>query len=261
MQEPSFITITTNNLDEEHLCCALADKKHQHGVNHKKQWLRQRLAEGHVLRKLDVKGKIFVEYAPLETAWTPVDGENFLYIYCLWVAGSFKGKGYGKALLDYCLADDRAQNRSGVCVLSAQKKKPYLSDKTFFLKHGFMTVDTLPNGYELLALSFDGTLPSFRETARAMAIDAKELTIYYSAQCPFTADCIQQIQNYCQREQLPLQLVVVDTLAKAKNVPAIFNNWAVFYQGQFQTTQLLNENGLIKLLASFQKMSIKGDDK
>ena len=109
-----------------------------------------------------------------------------------------------------------------------------------------MTVDTLPNGYELLALSFDGTLPSFRETAHAMAIDAKELTIYYSAQCPFTADCIQQIQNYCQREQLPLQLVAVDTLAKAKNVPAIFNNWAVFYNGEYETNHLLNETFLKK---------------
>lgn len=46
-----------------------------------------RLEEGHVFRKLDEKGAVFVEYAPLETAWVPVTGDNYLYLYCLWAAG------------------------------------------------------------------------------------------------------------------------------------------------------------------------------
>ena len=84
-----FINLTIENIDKEHLCCAIADKKHQAGVAVKKNWLKERIAEGHVFRKLDEKGKVFIEYAPLETAWVPVHGDNYLYIYCLWVAGSF----------------------------------------------------------------------------------------------------------------------------------------------------------------------------
>jgi len=49
---------------------------------------------------LDVKATVFIEYAPLETAWVPVTGENYFYIYCLWVLGDQKGKGYGKALME-----------------------------------------------------------------------------------------------------------------------------------------------------------------
>lgn len=89
----TYINITTENIATEHLCCAIADKKHQCGVNDKRAWLSERLKEGHVFRKLDQKGKVFIEYAPLEKAWTPVEGTNYLYIYCLWVSGSFKGKG------------------------------------------------------------------------------------------------------------------------------------------------------------------------
>ena len=84
-----FKNVTLDSLEGEHLCCAISDKKHQCGVDAKKAWLKDRIGEGHVFRKLDAKGKVFIEYAPLETAWVPVNGDNFLYIYCLWVSGSF----------------------------------------------------------------------------------------------------------------------------------------------------------------------------
>lgn len=94
--ETKMITLTRENLEKEHLCCAIADKKHQTGVNDKRRWLAERIPEGHIFRKLDVQGKVFIEYAPLEKAWVPVTGDNYIYIYCLWVSGSYKGKGYGR---------------------------------------------------------------------------------------------------------------------------------------------------------------------
>lgn len=42
-----------------------------------------RPAEGYVFRKLDVKGCVFIEYAPLETAWMPVVREDYYYILSL----------------------------------------------------------------------------------------------------------------------------------------------------------------------------------
>ncbi len=71
-----FINLTNDNIEKEHVCCAIADKKHQTGVCVKKQWLKERMTEGHIFRKLDKKGKVFIEYAPFETAWVPVLGEN-----------------------------------------------------------------------------------------------------------------------------------------------------------------------------------------
>lgn len=60
-----YITLTLENIDQEHLCCAIADKKHQKGVELKKQWIKSKLNDGHVFRKLDVRGKTFIEYEPL----------------------------------------------------------------------------------------------------------------------------------------------------------------------------------------------------
>ena len=32
-----FITLTNENLEQEHICCAIGDKKHQAGVESKKK--------------------------------------------------------------------------------------------------------------------------------------------------------------------------------------------------------------------------------
>jgi N-acetylglutamate synthase-like GNAT family acetyltransferase len=243
-----YIVLTAENIESEHLCCAIADKKHQQGVEEKKNWLKERIGEGHIFRKLNAKGKVFIEYAPLEKAWVPVEGEDYVYIYCLWVSGSFKGKGYGKELLEYCIDDAKKQNKSGVCIISSKKKKPFLSDKKFMKKYGFETADAINDEYELLALSFDGTIPHFTKNAKKQSIENKELTIYYGMQCPYIPNCIEQIENYCKENQIPLTLIAVDTLKKAKSLPCVFNNWAVFYDGKFETVHLLNEGYLKKML-------------
>lgn len=242
-----FINITADNVENQHICCAIADKKHQYGVACKKQWLKDRIAEGHVFRKLDEKGKVFIEYAPLETAWVPVMGDNYVYIYCLWVSGSFKGKGYAKELLEYCLIDAKKQKKSGVCIISSRKKKPFLSDKKFMIKQGFEVVDNVDD-YELLAYLLDGTKPCFADTAKKQSIDSKNLTVYYGLQCPYIPNCIEQIKDYCKNNAIALDLVSVNTLGKAKSVPCVFNNWAVFYNGKFETVHLLNEGFLKKML-------------
>jgi len=136
-----FVNLTEETLHSEHLCCAISDKKHQCGVDLKRAWLTDRISEGHVFRKLNEKGKVFIEYAPLETAWVPIVGKNYIYIYCLWVSGSFKNKGHGRELLQYCIEDAKGKNKSGICIISSKKKKPFISDKKFFQKFGFEPVD------------------------------------------------------------------------------------------------------------------------
>lgn len=244
-----YIKITEENLTTEHLCCAISDKKHQAGVNTKREWLSDQLKEGHVFRKLNEKGKVFIEYAPLEKAWVPVVGENYLHIYCLWVAGRFKGKGHGKALLEFCIEDAKRQGKSGISVISSKKKTPFLSDKKFMLVNGFRVVDTLPGGYELLALSFDSTHPRFADSAKPQKIDSLDLTIYYGQQCPYIPNCIEQVKTYCEANDIPVNLIAVDSVEKAKSLPGVFNNWAVYYNGVFETVHMLNEGYLKKMLA------------
>lgn len=95
--EADFINLTSDNVDDEHLCCIIRSRTVHQGIEAKRQWLKDQLNEGHVFRKLNVKGTAFIEYAPLEKAWVPIIGENYYYIYCLWTLAPYKGKGYGKA--------------------------------------------------------------------------------------------------------------------------------------------------------------------
>ena len=242
----NYINITLENIDKEHLCCAISDKKHQAGVDCKRNWLKDRIKEGHVFRKLDANGKVFIEYAPLETAWAPVTGDNYLYIYCLWVAGSYKGNGYGKDHLEYAIAEAKKQGKSGICTISSKKKKPFVSEKTFFSIYGFEVADTISD-YELLALSFSGDMPKFNEAVHKMEISDSDLTIYYSPQCPFTMNCIKEAEEYISETGAKINFNKIDSLEKAKNVPCIFNNWAVFKDGKFVSNTLLNKNSLAKL--------------
>lgn len=243
-----FINVTTENIDKEHLSCIIRSKKPHPGIDAKRKWLYERLQEGHVFRKLNEKATVFIEYAPLETAWVPITGNNYYYLYCLWVESSHKGKGYAKSLMEYCINDAREKGKSGICMLGSQKQKSWLSDQSFAKKYGFEVADTTDNGYELLALSLDGTLPQFSQNAKKLTIENKELTIYHNYQCPYICQYIERIKSYCDANSVPVSFVEVDTLQKAKELPCVFNNWAVFYQGNFETVNLLNADYLKRIL-------------
>ena len=58
-----YINLTLENIDEEHICCAIGDKKHQAGVDSKKEWIKSKLKDGHIFRKLNARGKIFIAYS------------------------------------------------------------------------------------------------------------------------------------------------------------------------------------------------------
>mgnify|MGYP004655753331 CR=1 FL=1 len=243
-----FINLTQENLANEHLCCIIRTKKPHPGVEAKRTWLAERLKEGHIFRKLHVKGCVFIEYAPLEKAWAPIIGDNFYYIYCLWVQGEPKGCGYGRKLMEYCINDAKEHGMSGVCMLGAAKQKSWLSDQKFAKKYGFETVDTAADGYELLALSFDGTKPRFAPNVK-QEIGEKELTVYYDYQCPYIFQRIEKLRSYCAENGICANFVLINSLKKAKELPCVFNNWAVFYGGKFVTVNQIDAAAVKKLIS------------
>ena len=243
-----YINLTLENIETEHVCCAIGDPKHKEGVNNKKEWIKSKLNDGHVFRKLNARGKIFIEYEPIETAWVPISGKNYEYIYCLWVAGSFKGKGIARELLEYAINDSKEKNMSGICTLTSKKKKPFLGEKKFFEHYGFKVVDKIGD-YELLALQFDKSdTPKFSETARKMEIDNNEFTIYYSPECPYVEHEVNELTEYSNKNNIKITFIKIDSLEKAKNAPCVFNNWANFKDGKFVSNTLLNKNSFEKLL-------------
>ena len=245
----TYINITPDTIEQEHICCIIREKKIHPGIEAKRQWLANRLHEGHLFRKLQVKGSVFIEYAPLSHAWVPIEGDSYMYIYCLWVSNEFTHQGYGKELLNYCIKDALEKGMSGICMLGSKKQKHWLADQSFAKKHGFKVVDTTEDGYELLALSFDQTQPSFCKHAKAQQIDEQELTIFYDMQCPFIYQNIEKIKTFCLTNDIPLHLHKIDTLQKAKELPCVFNNYGVFYKGKFVSVNLLDTKTIQKMIA------------
>ena len=193
-----YVNLTLENIEKEDICCLIRSKTQPEGVLHKKEWLKKRIEEGHVLRKLNVpKATVMIEYAPLEVAWIPIEGNNYMYIYCLWTLGEYRHKGYGKELLEYAINYAKRQGKSGLCLLAHQKQKTWLTDQEFFKRNGFKIVDETPSGYQVLALSFDGTYPHFKENAKKEKIDQQELTIFYTYQCPYIDVTLKKIEEYC----------------------------------------------------------------
>lgn len=65
-----IITVDQNNLEKEHICCAISSNNDIQ-VKAKKAWLEEQFKCGLIFKKMDVRGKCFIEYLPLEEAWVP----------------------------------------------------------------------------------------------------------------------------------------------------------------------------------------------
>ena len=79
-----LVRLTHENIDKEHICCAISNNKDVQVLS-KKNWLKDRLDEGLVFLKGNVRGKCFIEYIPASYAWAPViHADDLMYIDCLW---------------------------------------------------------------------------------------------------------------------------------------------------------------------------------
>lgn len=99
-----------------------------------------------------------------------------------------------------------------------------------------------------LSLSFDDTKPRFASKVKEPGIENKKLTIYYDMQCPYISQNVEMIKLYGEMHDIPVSLIQVDTLQKAKELPCVFNNFAVFYKGRFETVNLLTVDNLKRIL-------------
>lgn len=249
-----LIKITHGNLEQEHICCAIANNKDIQ-VTAKKSWLKDRLDEGLVFLKCDVRGKCFIEYIPAEYAWIPIEADGYMYINCLWVAGQFKGQGYSNLLLNACIEDSKAKGKKGLVILSSKKKMGYLSDPKYMKYKGFETADTASPYFELMYLPFDKTShkPCFKNALKKTEGMQNGFTLYYTNQCPFTAKYVPLLEEMARLRKADFRIRHIQTKEEAQNAPTPFTTFSLFYNGRFVTHEILSEKKFEKILAD-QKM-------
>lgn len=247
MEAHEIVTINGKNLDSEHICCAIGDDiTNKRRSDIKKKWMLDRLDEGLVFKKFNIRGKAFIEYIPAEYAWKPVDAPGYMMIHCLWVSGRFKGTGMGKKLFEECMNDARDTN--GIVVISGNKKMPFLTDKKFFLKNGFEVCDTFPPYFELLVKrNRAAPLPKFNAPDEGV-IASEGFTFMYTHQCPFTEDWVDIFMKKSSETGIPAKKLHIDSLEKAKSSPSPFTTFGLFYNGRFITHVIPGESKFNKML-------------
>ena len=244
-----IVTVTRDNLEQEHICCAISNNRDLQ-VSSKKSWLAERFDDGLVFKKGDVRGKCFIEYIPAEKAWCPIEAEGYMFINCFWVSGQFKGQGNSNLLLEECINDSREKGRLGLCVLSSKKKMPFLSDPQYLKYKGFSVADTAEPYYELMYMPFDTNArkPSFKASVKTPKCSEPGFVLYYAYQCPFTAKYVPLIEDIAKKKSIPFQAIRFETTADAQNAPAPFTSYSLFYDGDFVTNEILSDKKFEKLL-------------
>lgn len=245
-----FINITEENIDREHICCVMSDKKGENCIETKKNWMKKQFKNGLVFKKLNERGKIFIEYMSAENAWYPFEADGWNVIQCLWVAGRFKGQGIADALLTECINDSKSKGRKGIIALSANKKKPFLNDGDFLKHKGFKMADTAFSGFELLYLPFDENedMPKIKQFAKTGTISDKTLTLYYTNQCPYTEKYVNLVKNIAEDRNVKMNIKRFDNMEEAQNSSCPFTTYSIFYNGSFVTNEILSEKKFIKFL-------------
>lgn len=238
----NFITITTENIMDEHICCAISDKKCVEGYALKKEWLKQEFKEGYVFKRINERAKVFIEYVPAEKAWVPISAPNYIYIGCLWVAGKYKGLGYGKQLLNFAEEEAIKQHKYGLVTIAGVKKLPFLSDGKWLKKQGFEVVEQLSSGLALYVkkLNKAATLPRFNSCTKQTSPNiAQGIVVYYTNRCPFTTYHVENILVQSAKElNLPLHINRITSVQAAQKCPTPATIFSMYYNQNFITTDI-----------------------
>jgi GNAT superfamily N-acetyltransferase len=245
-----FIELSDEDFTQNHICCAISDKKCATGYKNKKTWLSSQFTKGYKFYKGDVRGKVFIEYVPIEHSWLPLSGDNFMVINCFWVSGKFKGQGSGKTLLNKCLFD--AKNMDGVVAVSSDKKRPFMSNPKFLEYCGFEIIDEAAPFFKLWGLKTNphSNYPQFLDSARSgKCPDDEGITAYYSDSCPFTDYYTNQLlRKYAKEKNIPLKIHHLRTQTDGRNMPIPWILNSVFYKGELVTLKMKAQKHLDRLI-------------
>jgi GNAT superfamily N-acetyltransferase len=153
-------------------------------------------------KDLAVKGKVpkgLIEYLPIEVALEPVQGENSLFINCIWVLPPFWKTGVAKGLMHEFL--NEAKKFGGATVLAYEGDKWFAAFKympaSFFRRFGFKEVSK--DGTRVLLHLDLGAHKSLGLIPPKKRIINKEgkvtVDVFYNSQCPWSGWMVDQARR------------------------------------------------------------------
>jgi GNAT superfamily N-acetyltransferase len=244
MSDLKLITLTASDLGKVQMLCGHSPT-YRRGYVAKMEWMQARLQEGMRYTLLQVGGRNagMIEYIPGEYAWRAVEAAGYLFIHCLWVVGRNRGHGYGRLLLQACLAD--AAGEKGVAVVVS--KTHWLPTPKIFLKNGFELADHADPSFDLLVKRFEpgAPLPRFR---RGTQVIPSGLTLYHSNQCPYTQNAAAVMTQVGDQLKIPVNIIHMETASAAQESPCRYGTLGWFLNGELLTYRPQGTQKLLELL-------------
>ena len=140
---------------------------------------------------------------------------------------------------------------NGIAVVTSTKVKPFLTDKKFYEKKGFITVDTAPPYFELMVLKFNenAKVPAFTENVKkGVCFSKKGFTFIYSNQCPFMDEYVELLVKEAKINNIPCKIQKINSSKEAKELGSPFGTLGIYYKGEFKTHELMSEKKFEKFI-------------
>ena len=241
----SYIHITEENIDKEHICCAMSGK----------QSLAKKSGSSSVSTK--VSSSIVARNEANASSnisggkrMGAIDADGWIYINCLWVAGSLKGHGHSGNLLSECIRDAKEQGRKGICILSAEgRKREFLADPKFLSYKGFEVTDISDCGINLMALPFEenAELPKFKECAKHPAVDEDGSCSTTPINARLHAIGFRGCGKRRKKHNIPFKTIHITDKETAQRTPAPVTTYALFRDGKFLTQGIQSDKKFLAL--------------
>ncbi len=243
-----LIDVNTENLEDKGFFCYMSKRKSE-GYQRKLRWLKERMAEGLRIKLLPPPERGFIEYMPGEKCWRAVHAQDYMVIHCLWVVGKSKSRGFGKTLLDACVAEAQRANLKGVAMVTSERV--WLAGSRILSGKGFECVATAQPAFSLMAKKFqDSPSPSFTgEWDRKASAFGKGLTVIRSDQCPYIVDATTTAVDAAKQAGIEHQVVELeshDDLLKLS--PSAYGVFGLVLDGKPLSYHYLLAKDLVPLL-------------
>ncbi|WP_299124267.1 GNAT family N-acetyltransferase [uncultured Winogradskyella sp.] len=227
-----LVEVTPKNVHEETLFCIKDIKKP--GFEAKRKWFEKRYKEGLQIRILKDDNDTmigFIEFTPAIQAWRPVNADDFMFVHCIAVySKKDRNQGYGSLLINEAEKVAKAQNMSGLCVMTS--KGSWLADKSLFEKNGFIQLDK-KDRFELLSKQWDDTAkkPEFYDWKKQQQ-NYKGWHLVYADQCPWHDKSVFDLINTAMDYGIDLKVTKLNTVKEAKNAPSGFGVFNLLHDGK-----------------------------
>jgi hypothetical protein len=255
MNDIQIIDLTPENIADYGVCGYKNVEKHLE-LRRKINWFKEYYPKGLRIKIILTKTGGYqgmLEYIPGEYAHRPVDAAGYMFIHCIFVGfkAEFKGKGYASSLIDACIKEAEGLNMNGVAVVT--RKGSFMANKDIFLKKGFISADSVKPDFELLVLKFKKTAADPKFKISSPDKYGKDLTIFRSAQCPYSVKNVDAILATARKLNIKANLVEIKDSESAHQTPSAFGTFCIIYNNEVISHHPISNTRFENIIAKTRK--------